>query len=95
MGAECAGLFIWQVGFTVGQVPDSVRFSTVYATLSDSSQAVRQWNMDMDWTPCLADVGNVTMCFEAVNMIRTVNGTRATLPDPTVADPTKAQPVPR
>ena len=48
-----------QVGFTVGRMPKAAKFTTVLDT--NPSQ------LDMSWTPCSADVGMHTLCFEAVD----------------------------
>jgi len=48
-----------KVGFTLGRMPPGARFSSV----KDSNPA----QMDMAWTPCGADVGAHTLCFEAAD----------------------------
>lgn len=48
-----------KVGFTLGRMPESAKFTTVHDT--NPSQ------LDMSWTPCSHDVGVHTLCFEAVD----------------------------
>ncbi len=57
------------VGFGMGPMPPSARFSTVKGTNPST--------MDFSWTPCQQDLGMVTMCFEAVDnhIIRSTGAT--------------------
>lgn len=57
-----------KVGFSVGPVPDYVRFSTVHTRFSDLTHTAPEgWEMGMSWTPCPADVGDTVICLDAVD----------------------------
>jgi hypothetical protein len=59
------------VGFGMGPMPPTARFSAVHGT--------NPATMDFTWTPCQQDMGMITMCFEAVDN-HIIRATGATAP---------------
>mmetsp|Transcript_28659 Transcript_28659/g.44878 ORF Transcript_28659/g.44878 Transcript_28659/m.44878 type:complete len:1164 (-) Transcript_28659:1820-5311(-) len=55
-----------KVGFTIGPAPPTARFTTVKGPMTDTTEGVVYFDMDMNWTPC--DVNMVqTICFDSTN----------------------------